>query len=281
MVHKLDTAGIKQVELRLLKHFADFCEVHHLYYSLAGGTLLGAVRHQGFIPWDDDIDIMMPRPDYEKFLRLAAENDAIAPHSSVISEYSPNALYPFAKLMDLRTQMETEYWETGEDAHLWIDIFPVDGLPQALKKSKKIFRRVFFYRGILNVSRSKPAARTKIKRVMKPLLKPIAKLHDTKRCIQKMLDIAKQYRFEDSQYVGVITWGLHGVGEIMSKAEFLQPVKVDFEGLQFNAVSCWNHYLHGLYGDYMQLPPAEQRVTHSISAWIDDEPKRMGVDWPL
>lgn len=263
---KLNSSEIKKLELEILLKFDEFCKQHKLRYYLSDGTLLGAIRHKGFIPWDDDIDVCMPRPDYERAVKLFRILDGrYKLRSNHIDDFSA----PFAKLVDLNTRVVSRISNSNIELNLWIDIFPVDGLPDNIDIVERIYRKSYFYRCMLMLYDSKEIHDEKIiKRIMKYVLKPIALLIGKKFFINKLEKIAIQYKYETSKYVGSITWGLYGVGERMLKSEFEKSVEVDFEGYKFPAFSCWDSYLRGLYNDYMQLPPIEKRKTHDIEAYL-------------
>lgn len=265
----LNNQGIKQIELEILRSFDRFCKKNNLRYYLAGGTLLGAIRHQGFIPWDDDIDVCMPRKDYEIFVnKFGNWNPNLRVRSSLLGNFAA----PFAKVVDLRTKIEMKYVGDSIDEYLWIDVFPVDGLPNHLNAVKQVYAKCNIYRKILlladaNLGEGKSA----FKKYSKYLLKPLARLYGKQRCINNIEKIAKQYPYDECSYVGIVTWGLYGAGERMVKSEFETAIEVEFEGERFPAFSCWDSYLKGLYGDYMQLPPEEKRQTHDMVAYLKEE----------
>lgn len=263
---KLTSEEIKKFELDILLSFDKFCKTNGFCYYLSGGTLLGAIRHKGFIPWDDDIDVCMPRRDYEELVKCQIEE------FKILSNKLNNASIPFCKLVNLRTKIDNQYMINDYDKHLWIDIFPIDGLPSSIEKCQELYNACSLYRRVFYLSSAKLGeGKTAFRKYSKYLLKPLAQIYGKKRCIDKIEKIASQYPYESSKYVGAITWGLYGVGERMLKSEFEKEVEVEFEGHRFPTFSCWDSYLKGIYGDYMQLPPVEKRKTHDMVAYLLDE----------
>lgn len=266
---QLTLAEIKNIETNILLNFDAFCKKNQLRYYLSGGTLLGAVRHKGFIPWDDDIDVCMPRTDYERLLKIYPNKQQ---HYSLRAKKLGNFTAPFAKLVDTHTRIDSQYSADDNNSQLWIDIFPIDGLPESLDEVRKIYKACSFYRRMFLLTEAKLGeGKTTFHKYSKYVLKPLSNLYGKKRCVEKIEQIAQTYPYATSKYVGAITWGLYGEGERMRKSEFEKPVEVEFEGHKFPAFSCWNSYLRGLYGDYMQLPPVEQRKTHDMTIYLVDK----------
>ena len=263
---KLKLDEIKEIELEILLTFDKFCKENGLKYYLAGGTLLGAIRHKGFIPWDDDIDVCMPREDYERFLNLYIDEKKYVLVSNSIGNFTA----PFGGLQNAYTKVVSDYSE-GE-SKLWIDIFPVDGLSENLDEVKRVYKKCTFYRKILLLASAKIGeGKTIFNKYIKYILKPIAMFYGKQRCVKNIEKIAAQYPYDESKYVGIVTWGLYGAGERMLKSEFEKSIEVEFEGHKFPAFSCWDSYLRGLYGDYMQLPPIEKRKSHDMVAYLIEE----------
>lgn len=263
---KLSLREIQLEELTILKEFDAFCGTHKLHYSLAGGTLLGAVRHKGFIPWDDDIDVCMPRPDYEKFLSLAsnfgANNSSLKVEGCLTC---PLHCAPFVKIVNTKISIYANHFR--KKSFLWIDVFPVDGIPS--HKSNWIFIKMEFFRRLLLVYAFKPSSTKSIyKRCIKAFfifIFPQFKLYLCKL----MTMLAKKYEFGKYENVAVITWGLHGTNEIIPYKTFNKTVKMTFEDMVFPCMGCWEEYLTGLYGDYMQLPPENQRSSHLMDTVVE------------
>lgn len=259
----LSSGEIKKIEWDLLCQFADYCDQKGIRYYLGGGTLLGAIRHKGFIPWDDDIDIIMPRPDYNKFL---SENER--EHAFCIgSIWNRSANIPFIKLFDTSTIIKQKYSKCYHTGHLWIDIFPLDGLPNSKISLFLHYKISRLMRKMLTLSESNFTEGTsRIKIIGKIMLYPVAKLIGAPRWAIWLDRFSQRIKFENSYYIGGLVWG-YGPQERMVKAKFLPYSDVSFEGRKFHAPKCWHIYLKNLYGNYMKYPPKNKRLNHSMTAW--------------
>ena len=263
---QLNLNEIKNREFIMLCELDKFCKKNALKYYIAGGTLLGAIRHKGFIPWDDDIDVCMPRKDYEWLIRNFKSNYK---EIEIKSKLSIGYDIPFAKIVDKNTIIYSKFMNHEFDKMLWIDIFPIDGLPKDLEKVKNIYKKCNFYRKILLLTEANLGEGTNIfRKYIKYILKPLARLYGKKRCVDKLEKIALSNNYDISEYVGAVTWGLYGIGERMLKIEFEKSVEVEFEGCKFPTFSCWDSYLSGLYGNYLELPPISKRSNHNFAVYL-------------
>lgn len=247
---------IRQIQLELLDEIHAFCEKNSIRYSLAGGTLLGAVRHKGYIPWDDDIDIMLPRPDYDRFLREFVSSKDYMKLQTLKTDDS--YCFTFAKVYDLRTEL-IEY---GARNGVYVDVFPVDGWPDKknldsfygnfLRINKLITKTTAFYR-----FREHPQL-YKIKYYLKKMFYP------TRDKVLSMLDdFFAQYPFENAEYVGGVV-GSYGTKEYIPQSAYLEYITMSFEGKEYKCIAGYDVYLSTIYGDYMQLPPKEKQVSHHV-----------------
>lgn len=267
MSEYLSVDEIKQEEVQLLLEFKQICQEHGLRFVLVGGTLLGAVRHKGFIPWDDDIDVGMPRPDFQAFVQLFHEG--LLPQNRSLEVVSGNDEHPeFVKYVHDQICAKSHFTDVME--HLWIDVFPIDGLPSDNAELASMYRKAHIYQRLLWLSVADTTdGKSRLRKRAKQILVPIAKRLRIGLVAAKGLEeLGLRHSFEGSAYVGIVAWGLYGTGERYPKSGFDPLVEVQFEGYAFPAVNCWDEYLRGIYGDYMKLPPAEKRISnHDLKVW--------------
>ena len=152
---ELTTPEIRKRLLDILVVFREFCQENNLNFYLCAGTLLGAVRHGGFIPWDDDIDVAMLRDDYDKLLDIARDNPIIKDKYKIISYELGTSHYPFLKILDMETQTIQSFSDEGHNNSLWIDIFPFDDVSENTELRKKQYRKVGILREILMLNFAK------------------------------------------------------------------------------------------------------------------------------
>lgn len=262
---RLDINDIKKLSFEVLCQIRDVCEANGIAYSLTGGTLLGAVRHQGFIPWDDDIDIMMPRPDYDRFLQIVKSGDFgfdLLAAESCGEAYG----YPFAKACHRNTLViERGVQESGLPLGVYVDIFPVDGAGNSYRAAKLRTMVFQFLHGLKITSNWTCYHRSKLRkwyyeppRYICYLLSRLLGRRRIDRAIDAFLR-GKDYR--RCAFAGRLV-GDFGSMEIMPRTLFDETTKMSFEGQLFSAVKDYDTFLSRLYGEYMQLPPKEKQVTH-------------------
>ena len=255
---------IRKIQTKLLVDFAEFCDENGLYYTIGYGTLIGAIRHKGFIPWDDDIDVIMPRPDYEKFLELS-KHKKIDPNIDTISYKLGNSTYPFTKLIDNRTEVEEKFVH-GTKIGVWIDVFALDGNFSNDFLNMLHHKAARFIRKTIEIKRNDfGLGTTKSKQILKSILYPITKLFSYNFLCLMMDKICCIKSYEKSRYIGGVVWG-YGSKDRTKKELFMKSINVEFEGHLFKAPSNYDKYLRGMYGDYMRLPPENKRIRHDFNA---------------
>lgn len=259
----LELSEVHSALLDILSEFDRVCREHHLRYTLSYGTLIGAVRHHGFIPWDDDVDVCMPRPDYEKFITLCNEG-ALGEPFSLSPDRGKRPDYSFAKVLDRRYSIKsTTHLEVP---YLYVDVFPLDGVPSDEKAWKKLHRRERIRAFWLLLTKWYTIG--KAGWLLYPIGLPFYLLSfcmGRKRLVAKMNRDALAFPFEESDLVAVHTWGT--LKEVMPRETFERYVELDFAGRKFLAVEQYHEYLTHCYGDYMTPPPPNRQVTHHLKVY--------------
>ena len=271
---QLSAGEIRSRLVRMLDIFDGYCKQHQITYFLIGGTLLGAIRHKGFIPWDDDIDIGIPREDYER-LRDIVNESPIPDNIGFVCGDDGSYSMPYGQLMDLDTAMERASTEFIIDEmvtpHLYIDVFPVDGYPEDEGETARYIKKLDLNRKMIQYSRSKLGRGTSlVRRIAKTIPVLLMRLVGNRFLVKRMVRLSRKYDYENSSYIGISANALYGVGERYPKAEAFPLIEVEFEGKKYPAVACYDLYLRGIYGDYMKLPPEDKRITHKLKVFCKE-----------
>ncbi len=265
----LTSKECKEIQLKILEQVANICDENNLIYCICGGTLLGAVRHKGFIPWDDDIDICMPRKDYSQLISIL-KNQTQCDWLSVIdgTEQLETKYYlPFAKAVNNKTI--TKQLGNNMEYGVFIDIFPLDKLPQQKIRRKLLMYKFILLRAIiLSMTTDFTTEKYSYKLYLKKLLNMFSKIVG-KDNIYKYYkkEIKKCSKINGSEYVGN-TFPRYGQKEILKEKLIFKTKKYTFENRKFYGPEDYDTYLSNFYGEYMKLPPEDKREDpHNIVAW--------------
>ena len=251
----------KQIMLDMLSELSEFCDLHHITYFLTGGTLLGAIRHNGYIPWDDDIDICLLRRDYETLLssfKSTSGNVSILDISN-----TKGYIWPAAKAIDKRTVLVENKYKL-DAIGVYIDIFPMDNLPGDYKSAKKYALKVKRIKDKLTLKHLRiEKKRAFLKNVLVVLGKCLYLIPD-QYLIHRIENLSKRFQDENTEYICNLS-GAWGEREITKAEYFSSSKKHIFENKEFCIPDGYDGYLKGVYGDYMTPPPIEKQITHHAS----------------
>lgn len=257
-------------ELEIAKRFVAFCDEHELRYFMLGGTFLGAVRHKGFVPWDDDMDFGMYREDYERFLQLCrTEHVPFEVHNFFLDKTDLNHYRYFTRIEDPAVTVHRRFAQEEETSGVWIDILPLDGMPDRaaqryVRKYYLLWRKATYKYSAFSVlvCVDKPN-RPFVERVLVAAgrVLPVERIFKFQREMEKLDRALKRYPPSDSNYVfqAISPYKLR---ELYKKEVFGQGRLYTFEGMRLRGPQNADGYLGQLYGDYMTLPPESKRNWH-------------------
>ena len=246
------------VEMEILDEFVRLCDKHHLRYTLFAGSMLGAVRHKGFIPWDDDVDVAMLRDDYEKFLKIAHE-ELDDKYYLDCFEYNKNYHLSFAKIRKNGTIFDEESnHHMNNHKGIFVDIFPIDNVYDNVKRShfnavlfKAINQTVFVKNKVFKLKECRHL-------VLSALLMIFS--HQTLMKFEKKLCLS--CKNNNSKLVACYCSVYPFNKELSERKSFEETMKMEFNGKKYQVIKDYDKYLKSVYGDYLKLPPKEKRINH-------------------
>lgn len=259
-----ETEKLKHIELGLLKVFISTCNMLNLRYFVIGGTLLGAVRHKGFIPWDDDIDVAMPRKDYEVWINNAQK--LIDRKKYFVQTFETDPEYPnnFAKLRNSNTTfIESSLRHLNINHGAYIDVFPLDYYPQRTNMFR--LKQFCLTSKIIQAYDTDTISYPKFKTIIRKL----ASLLVFGTPFDAVKKREKLYKSVNHGKLLANHCGAWGIKEVVPAEWYGEGKTLKFEGINVNVPQKYHSWLHRVYGDYMKLPPEEKRVTHHYTEVID------------
>lgn len=250
---------LHQVELEIMDEFIRICDKHNLEYFLTGGTMLGAIRHKGFIPWDDDIDVGMMRKDYDSFINIA-KKELNGKYFLDCFETNENYYLPFAKIRKNNTIFDEEVnHHMNNHKGIFIDIIPFENASKNDSFKQKI--QAIIVRNITETMFYKNKIR-KLKNCRKPFLVIIMSIFSKKQLMKIQNKISKLNKNDNSPYVVALA-GTYGYQkETMKRNYFVPSKKIMFENREYYGMNNPDAYLTRIFGNYMELPPKEKRINH-------------------
>ena len=262
---------IQKTMLDMMKWFHQFCISNNINYYVVGGTMLGAVRHQGFIPWDDDIDVGIPRKDYNRLMR---DKDGLLKNEEKYSIESyldgeKDYEYPNAKVFDKHTTLiENNRLRTKRG--VFIDVFPLDGIGQSKEEAMRNFSPI---QKKLNFLMARTCELRKERKLKKNIAIIIARIlpqciYSNKTLLRSIDKLCEERSFDNSNYVGNLV-GNWGIKEIMPKEYFGKPKLYKFECTEVYGPEKYDDYLTNIYKDWRQMPPIEKQKSHHDYLFLD------------
>lgn len=258
---------VQSASLQVLKKVTKICEENKIRYCLTYGTLIGAIRHNGFIPWDDDIDIMMPRPDYEKLLNYFKDNEQdLYPLKLFNMETCKDYPYMISRISDdryvLKVQNEKDY-----GIGVFIDIYPIDGVGNSLEEGQELLKKTCKYASLIFLSTRKYYHVGTTKGLMRKIIKfpsfYFAKLLGKDFFVKRLVHLVDTHIYDTSNYVACPIWDNRPYW--VFKKDILENLKKHtFEDLEFYIPDDYDSFLRMIYGDYMKLPPERDRIYHHL-----------------
>ena len=265
---------IQEIQLGIFKEFDSFCKENNIPYFIIGGTVIGAVRHKGFIPWDDDIDVGLLRKDYDKFVSMASQKWT-GKYRIKNYKITKDFYHSLTHAVDTTVRILDNERINPVSTNVWIDVNPLDGFPNDGIKQKIHYYRLRMIKNLivlsnfeklfdLNKERSKPIkVIIAIIRVINPF-----KILSTKKLIEKLESVLRSHNTDDSPCIGNFV-GRYGKKEIMRKKVFSEKTMLQFEDIIVPVMKDYDEYLRNLYGDYMQLPPKEKQINRHAMEIIE------------
>ena len=259
-MRELSLQEMKEIEFGILKELDSFCKKHHIRYFISHGTLLGAIRYKDFIPWDDDIDVLIPREDFNRLVSLYEDHDQFRLYSY---SKNPNFLFTYGKLCDITTSKDESSYKTGVSLGLDVDLFPLDYWADDLEEAKK--ESAYIQKNLFRLGLTKlhhPDSAQPLKRMAKGVMMAFCKMRGTDHYLHKIMQESVRYNGKATKYVGNKAWNVYREKDIIPAEAFAEAIEIEFHGHKFPAPVGYDTFLSSLYGNYLPEPPKEKQKTH-------------------
>lgn len=267
---------LQKKQFEILIEFIKVCDKHNLSYFMVGGSCLGAVRHKGFIPWDDDIDVGMLPKDYEKFLEVAPKEFENTKYFLQTWRSDPNYIYGYAKIRDNSTTFIENIYKYHRMNHgVWIDIFPIYPITDKNVEKQKLmpYLRRFLWQVNFSYIGSlirKVRKETWFKDILLNIVAGPFTLFNINHYRQKkMEEMFHRVPWEKATLCGNWYYAWSGIVEGLPPYVFEETEMMDFETIKVRVLKHYDEYLTCLYGDYMKLPPEDKRQGHHYNSGLD------------
>lgn len=271
---ELGEKDIKEESLKILKYIKEICTKNNIRYYLGYGSAIGAVRHKGFIPWDDDIDILMFRSDYIRFREVMSREDGRYKLADISTDTNYFLIMP--KVYDTRTYSEWPVVKHPFHYGVWVDIFLLDNAPDSIQNGNRFYSKLTMLQEFYNYSIYKHE-RLSLKEGLKPFFKRLifswTSLLGSRHFVKQIDALSQRYNNVSTEKVTVNMFHIYKRREdcLFERGIFGEGVNCPFEDDTFSIPCQYDKYLRTYYGDYMQLPPEEKRVSHhSIRLYYKD-----------
>jgi len=264
---EIDIKECHNVLLNIASVFDAICKKHQIPYYMLGGTMLGAFRHKGFIPWDDDMDFGVERPYFPKLIKVLSEE--LPEHFQLKTlDNCAHFVSNFIKIEDDRTLVYDEWYDGAREMGVFIDIFPLDKGRKNSLQTKLFASYVFFLLQLKDYLYFDPKYRRGIKKLIATIMLK-TNICSYKQTLAYIDRILRRYTSEDSGFL-INYYGNWGKKEIIRHDVFGQPQDYPFETITLSGVTDTDAYLSALYGNYMQLPPEEKRLFHNFGMYYKE-----------
>ncbi len=259
---KITSQEMMQIQIKILEYIIDICDKNNIEYFMIGGSLIGTIRHNGFIPWDDDIDIALLREDYNRLLNILLKTQNT--QYKVIDKITQkDYFYPFFKVMDKTTILKEKKFKEIKEYGIYVDVFAIDGLPKEEKllnkryKKQKNLQRLIFLNNAKKIEEKNP-----IKKIGKQLLVIYSHIIGNKRILEQYDKVCTKYSAKKTEYA-ISNWPIYKKEkEIHKSKNFYKMKKHKFESLEVKVPVNYDEVLKTTFNDYMNPPPEEERKSH-------------------